>query len=143
VKCSSNMRQMGPGVLLYANDHRGKYPPDLGTLVTDADINPEVFLCPTADHPQPPPDVMRDPKKAAAWVNENAAYVYLGANMNGNMPAERILIYEKPENHEQQGMNLLFNDGHVEWMMMPDAMREIQKQQAGAAPGQPAPPRRR
>ncbi len=126
VKCASNMRQMGQGVLLYANDHKGKYPEMLGDLV-EADLNWQVFVCPDVNTQPPPPDVQRDPKKRAAWINQNASYVYLGGNMNGNLPADRILMYEK-ENHGPQGLNVLFNDGHVEWMDFVNFNRDLQQQ---------------
>ena len=130
VKCANNMRQMGQGVLFYSNDHRGKYPPTLGELVTEADISWQVFLCPSGNTQPPPPDVQRDPKKAAAWVVQNADYVYLGATMNPNMPADTILMYEKPDHHGGQGQNVLFNDGHCEWMNVANLQRDLQKQQA-------------
>src|SRR6185436_8375515 len=85
VKCSSNLRQIGQGLLLYANDNKGIYPrtpantggtyaafsqsgasaatDPFGTpaltandvtaamflLVRNADINPEVFVCPSSN----------------------------------------------------------------------------------------------
>ena len=38
VKCASNERQIGQAILLYSNDNKGKYPPDLGTLIKTQDI---------------------------------------------------------------------------------------------------------
>ena len=32
IKCASNLRQIGQAMLLYANENKGKYPDDLGTL---------------------------------------------------------------------------------------------------------------
>lgn len=132
VKCASNLRQIGLGVMLYANDHKGKYPPNLGTLVIETDLNPEVFMCPTADSALPQAIRGAKVEDQAAWVSANADYVYVGAAMNSGMPAEKILAYEKIENHEQEGINILFNDGHVEWVTMPQA-RALIRQAGGAA----------
>ncbi len=30
-----------------------------------------------------------------------------------------MVVYEKPELHKNKGTNVLFLDGHVEWMPMP------------------------
>jgi prepilin-type processing-associated H-X9-DG protein len=51
--------------------------------------------------------------------------------MNGNNPANHVLMYEKPGNHPgRQGFNILFNDGHVEWSNMPNLMRDLKNQGA-------------
>jgi len=135
VKCASNMRQVGQGMLLYANDHKGKYPDTLGQLV-EADINPLVFVCPSGNTAPPPPEIQRDAKKVAEWINTNSDYVYLGAGLTNNTPADQILAYEKLNDHDQQGMNLLFGDGHVEWEIAPRAMQRIQENAARLKDGQ-------
>jgi prepilin-type processing-associated H-X9-DG protein len=149
VKCASNMRQMGQGLMLYANDHKGKYPPNLGVLVTEADINPEVFICPSGNTAGPPAGVfdragiIKNPDKVVAWVNEHSDYVFVGGALNGNSPADLIVVYEKPGAHGGQGINILFNDGHVEWMPMPAALKLIQEQVPGFNNQQkPKPPKR-
>lgn len=137
VKCGSNMRQIGMGILLYSNENRGKYPPDLGTVLATQDLTAEVFTCPSGDGPKTPPppapgaqgpEFTKWQKDVTAWVNQNSPYVYLGAGMNNTAGPETIVLYEKPEDHKQ-GMNILFGDGHVEFLMMPDAQRRIQAQQ--------------
>ena len=45
VKCASNLKQIGMGLILYVNDHGGSYPDTLAELITEADLNPEVFVC--------------------------------------------------------------------------------------------------
>ena len=133
VKCASNMRQIAQGVLLYANDNKGKYPPDLGTLAVfaKADLHWSVFGCPTVGEiDAPEPEAVADREKYREWVNENAHYVYLGAKLNAAADADTILAYEHDDNHEQEGMNILFNDGHVEWFTHDAAMELIQKQGA-------------
>jgi prepilin-type processing-associated H-X9-DG protein len=124
------MRQMGQGVLLYANDHKGKYPQKLGDLVEEDLATWEVYVCPDAGVAPPPVEVQRDPKKLPAWINENATFVYLGATMNGNNPANHVLMYEKFTNHGGQGFNVLYNDGHVEWSNMGNLVRDLKNQGA-------------
>ena len=43
------------------------------------------------------------------------SYVYVGQNLNANSPKGAVVAYEKVGNHGNQGTNVLFNDGHVEW----------------------------
>jgi prepilin-type processing-associated H-X9-DG protein len=128
VKCGSNERQIGMAILLYSNENRGKYPPDLGSLVKTQEISPQVFVCPSGDTPPPPPFANLD--EAAKWVNEHSDYIYVGAGMNSSVGAEVIVLYEKPDDHGKQGINMLYGDGHVEWNQMSDAMRLIEKQKA-------------
>lgn len=127
VKCASNLRQIGQGCFLYANDHR-KYPADLGTMVQAVDLHPEVMVCPSGDNSLPAHVRMGGVAAQVQWVNQNADYVYLGTTVRPNDPAEKILAYEKIDNHQREGINLLFNDGHVEWMHLPRAIEEIRKQ---------------
>jgi prepilin-type processing-associated H-X9-DG protein len=129
VKCGSNMRQIGQGILLYSNENKGKYPPDQGTIVKTQDLTAEVFTCPSGDTPQPPHFANLD--EAAKWVNEHSDYVYLGKGMTSAVGAETIVLYEKPNAHGSQGMNMLFGDGHVEFQTMSSALKMIQDQQAG------------
>ncbi len=135
VKCASDLRQIGQGIMLYANDNNGNFPPDLGTLVRAVDLSPLVFICPTRGT-ELPAEVRRnmaDPAKMAAvmkWVNENSDYVYLGAKFNiNNAKPDTILAYDKLNNHERQGINMLFGDGHVEWNTLPRAIELIRKQE--------------
>jgi prepilin-type processing-associated H-X9-DG protein len=39
-----------------------------------------------------------------------------------------ILAYEKPQNHNGEGVNVLYMDGHVEWLMMAAFQQEMQRQ---------------
>jgi prepilin-type processing-associated H-X9-DG protein len=127
VKCSSNERQIGQAILLYSNDNRGKYPPDLGTLLKTQDITIDVFTCPSSDN-EVPAEVKAAPIDVqVAWVNANSSYVYVGAGKNNAAGADEVVLYEKNEDHDQDGMNFLYGDGHVEWQSKPMAQREIQK----------------
>jgi prepilin-type processing-associated H-X9-DG protein len=125
VKCASNMRQIGQAILLYSNDNRGKYPPDLGTLLKTQDITIEVFTCPSSYNEIPGEIRTADINTQAQWVNENASYTYVGAGMNNAAGAEEVVLYEKRDNHDEDGMNFLFGDGHVTFEMMESAEQLI------------------
>ena len=133
VKCASNLRQIGQAILLYSNEHQGKYPPDLATLIKTEDITAQSFVCPDTGK-SPPPNMQ--PDQAAAWVNENSDYTYKGANMTmQQMDPQAVVCYERDADHGGDGMKILFGDGHVEFMTLPLAHQMIQK--PGANP--PAP----
>ena len=135
IKCASNLRRIGQGMMLYADDHKGEFPPDLGMLVTVATLNAEAFVCPSA-WPQVPGEVrVAKPQTAAKWINTHTDYVYLAPKMNANKdPADAILAYEKLKDHEGDGVNVLFNDGHVEWVGHNAAVRMIEDLGAGQNP---------
>jgi prepilin-type processing-associated H-X9-DG protein len=127
VKCASNERQIGQGILLWANDHKGQYPPTLGDLATDGDLTPEVFICPSGNTALPKDYKTMAPADLAKWVNEHADYVYVGAGQNTMIGADQVVLYEKPADHTT-GMNILFGDGHVEFDVMATAVKQIQDQ---------------
>jgi prepilin-type processing-associated H-X9-DG protein len=122
VKCASNLRQIGQAILLYQNDKNGSWPPDLGTLVKTEDITAQVFCCPDTNT-QPPPNM--SPDEAADWVNKNSDYVFLGANLKGMQGANVVVCYENDGNHHGDGMNMLFGDGHVEFLNLEIAHKYI------------------
>jgi prepilin-type processing-associated H-X9-DG protein len=122
VKCASNLRMIGQAILLYRNDTKGAYPPDLGTLIKTEDITAQAFVCPDTNT-TPPPNMT--PDDAADWVNKNSDYIYIPP-VAGQMPGPTIVIcYEKDGNHNGDGMNVLFADGHVEFCQLPLAHKYI------------------
>lgn len=133
VKCASNLRMLGQAMLLYANENKGKYPPDLGTLLLTQDLTMEVFVCPSSGTVVP--KNLKTLEEKAKWVNENSDYIYAAAGLDNNAPPQRILIYEKATDHDHDGMNLLFGDGHVEFQPLPDAQHLIES--AGKADPNP------
>jgi prepilin-type processing-associated H-X9-DG protein len=145
VKCASNMRQIGQGIILYANENKGNFPPDQGTIFLTQDIHHSRFICPSSGHepniapsPRPnTPEYEKWRKDVAEAINKNSDYVYPGKGMNFNVGAETIILYEKPDAHGGQGMNILYGDGHVEFMFMRDAQRLIEAQKAGRKGGNP------
>jgi prepilin-type processing-associated H-X9-DG protein len=136
VKCASNERLIGQGILLYCNDNKGNYPPDLGTLIKTEDITVQAFACPSSGTTVPG-NMTRD--QAAAWVNSNSDYIYAGGNLKQGADPSIVVLYEKDGDHNNDGMNVLFADGHVEFMSLDAAHQLIQKSANGGgnAPANP------
>jgi prepilin-type processing-associated H-X9-DG protein len=122
VKSASDMRQIGQAIMLYANDNKGAYPPDLGTLVKTEQITPQTFVDPTSGTAPPPANLTGD--DAVNWVNANSDYEYTGAGKTSSADANTVILYEKSDNGGD-GKNVLFADGHVEFMTLDAAQAAI------------------
>jgi prepilin-type processing-associated H-X9-DG protein len=132
VKCAANLKQMGLGMMLYANENRGRFPQTLGDLARTREVPLDAFVCPSSDNSLP--ELARAAIDVqAAWVNENSDYVYLGAGKTQAVGAEVILIHEKPDNHSREGVNVLYGDGHVEFLRMDELQRALQRQAPAGA----------
>jgi len=193
VKCASNLRQIGQGIMLYANDNKGSYPRSraignqamnaqsfaFGTaggadktdpflfnnfppnnnvpaalflLIRNADLNPEVFVCPSSNQEKDTLNGGAPASRSNFSNSNNLSYSYAnpyptdnnadrgvqaGYKLNGNVPADLAIGADRNDgtivtttnsnsaaslqkgqnsfNHEQEGQNVLYNDGHVEW----------------------------
>jgi len=115
VKCASNMRQIGQALLLYANENRGDYPPDLETLLLTQDIGADVFCCPSSNDEIAPGATVED-QATNLSAGGHLSYVYLGSEDGSSTSAEQIVLYEPITNHGGDGGNALFGDGHVEFL---------------------------
>jgi len=126
VKCAANLKQIGNGMLLYSNENRGQAPPDLGTLIVQEDLTAQVFVCPSGGNEAP--QGMK-PEDQAKWANEHSDYVYIKPKkFITALNSDDIIVYEKYEDHDEQGINMLFADGHVEFYMLDDAKPLIEAQ---------------
>jgi prepilin-type processing-associated H-X9-DG protein len=115
VKCASNQRQIGQAILLYANEHGGKYPDRLEDLfLAGADVVSELFCCPSSNDEKALGQTMAE---IAANLSQpgRLSYVYLGKGLTTSSPPETPVLYEPIANHDNDGGNVLFADGHVEW----------------------------
>jgi prepilin-type processing-associated H-X9-DG protein len=129
VKSMSNLRIMGQAAMIYANEHNGKLPPDFAAML-DEDISPSVFLNPLRNSGPPP----ADRKAAREWVNEQNDYVWLGKGKTTATARPDTLIGYENYSENSEGINVLFGDGHVEWMTLQEARQLIEKSKAASAP---------
>jgi prepilin-type processing-associated H-X9-DG protein len=130
-KCASNLSAIGQVILLYANGHLGKYPPDLGTLAKEEDVAVEVFVCPSS-RTRIPPNLSWP--QSYAWVNFNSDYVYLGPDIPAGSQSRVVVAYEKLEDHHGDGINVLFQDGTVRFFAHDEALKIISQLNAQINP---------
>ncbi|HEY8667008.1 MAG TPA: H-X9-DG-CTERM domain-containing protein [Tepidisphaeraceae bacterium] len=134
INCAANLRQIGQAMRLYANDHEGQYPDALEGLLEE-EIGTALFTCPdTTDTPAAGPTTRAI--GASLATPGHVSYVYLGKGLTDKCPPATVLLYEPLANHNHAGSNVLFGDGHVNFI--PAAT--MQKILAELAAGQNPPP---
>jgi prepilin-type processing-associated H-X9-DG protein len=132
--CASNLRQIGQAILLYCNENNSTYPDTLGTLLLTEDITAEVFICPLTNVPRSTAPTTR---AQADEIDSGkcTSYIYLGKGMNARtVPADAVIAYEPLSNHGGDGTNVLFGDGHVEFLNKTEAQTILTQVQSGARP---------
>lgn len=117
ITCGANLKSIGMAMLVYANDNDGEFPTPgkwCDLLIEQADATEKQFTCPAAE------------QKDTGSYAMNPAVEKMGINS----PADMVLIFESqpgwnqvggPElltidNHQGEGINILFVDGHVEFV---------------------------
>ncbi|HWE96219.1 MAG TPA: H-X9-DG-CTERM domain-containing protein [Tepidisphaeraceae bacterium] len=116
VRCAANLREIGLACLLYANaDPQGRFPPSFEVVLATQDITSEVFCCPETN------DERATGATTQAAVDQLSAgghlsYVYVGSSVKNSDGGNVVVAYEPLTNHHGTGMNVLFADGHVEFM---------------------------
>ena len=133
VKCASNLRQIGQGIMLYAWDHQGRWPDTLDELIVKADLPPYVFVCPSS-YATAAPGATSEEQARNLYNGGHLSFVYLGKGLRDPVDADRVIAYEVPGHHETPGMNVLFGDGHVEWFNEPMAKQILADLAAGWNP---------
>ncbi|MEJ5258810.1 MAG: hypothetical protein WHS88_01325 [Anaerohalosphaeraceae bacterium] len=109
VVSGTNLRNIWLALQVYATKHNGPYPPDLQTLVREADLNPKVL-----QNPYPKPDSFSGPD-----------YVYI-AGQNRSCPPGNVLAYENPQ-FGQSRVNVLYADGRVEAIDLARLQKEVRE----------------
>lgn len=112
--CMTNLKGLGTAMMVYANDDRyDRYPTaykwnDL--LVAEADVEPKSFQCES--------------------VEEGPSNYAMNKNVASSSSADMVVLFEagpgwnqvggkellNTDNHEGKGCNILFNDGHTEFI---------------------------
>ncbi|MCP4260996.1 MAG: DUF1559 domain-containing protein [Planctomycetes bacterium] len=93
--CATNLKGIGLALIIYANDYDDQFPPDLETLISKAEMPAKGLICPAS--------------------KLKKTYIYRGASITVDDTPWMITVYDKTGNHSD-GRNVLFLDGHVEWV---------------------------
>ncbi len=106
-KSAANLRQIGQALQLYSVDTSGKLPADLNALVTDNRIDKQLLHSPFGEP---------DPAAAPAPDKASSDYRYLATGLKAPVPPDVVVAYDAAELTKGDGANLLYGDGHVEWL---------------------------
>jgi prepilin-type processing-associated H-X9-DG protein len=115
IKCASNERQIGAAILLYAQEHGGRFPDRLEEVLLAGEVPAEGFVCPSSNDEKAPGATVQE---AAVNLSKphHLSYVYVGRALTTAAPPQTPVLYEYLDNHDNDGVNVLFADGHVEFV---------------------------
>ena len=108
--CSTNLQAISQACHIYGNDYDEWFPPSLQTLIDMGHVTPAALQCPSESNP-------------SGLVFD---YVYV-PGLQGTVPSDWILAYEDPANHNGEGGNVLYVDGHVEFLKEPEFSAELER----------------
>jgi hypothetical protein len=108
--CSANLRGIGQGCHIYANDYDEWFPPDLQTLIDAGCTTPGELQCPSEPNPS---EVVFD-------------YIYV-PGLDTRAPTDWIIAYEDPANHGGEGANVIYIDGRVEFLKATKLRDELER----------------
>ena len=96
---AANLRSIGVALYTYATENDDKFPPDLQTLVDSGAISEQTLRSPLDES------------------DATSSYIYI-SGQSTEVDQRNVIAYENPENHDNEGTNVLFADSHVEFMSM-------------------------
>ena len=105
--CLSNLSQIGVSLHMYAQENGEHFPENLSQLYPDYVSDPKVFWCRCDPDDRSPQDI-KTPEDAMI------SYTYV-PSLNTSEDSDTPVVFEHLQNHENEGGNVLFIDGHVEW----------------------------
>jgi hypothetical protein len=135
VYCASNMRQIGQAIAMYSNDHGGRFPDDLETVLANEDVSADLFVCPSSSDTPPRPGPTTQATAAGLRQPGHCSYIYLGKGLADHaVTPDTVLLYEPLADHGGEGMNVMFGDFHVEWIYASAAQAILTQHAASTQP---------
>ena len=118
MRCASNLRQIGLAIKMYAADNEEAYPPDFGALYPVYVDTPKLFSC--AETPSPWERIRETGKVRPAYTS----YVYV-AGLDDTDKSACVLAYDRPGNHGERGVFVVYIDRNVEWVPSFEQLAEL------------------
>ncbi|MBK8268293.1 MAG: hypothetical protein IPK83_08305 [Planctomycetes bacterium] len=112
--CSANLRGIGQALYISAMDTQ-RFPDSISTVIKENNATSRQFICPSTavELGQSPSD-----EELAS------CFIYI-SGQTINDPPNSVLLYERPENHQYEGANVLFLDGHVTFITDLDELNKM------------------
>ena len=121
--------------MMYAQDYGGQFPPSFDLALVHGDLDAAAFICPASGHTPAAGPTTRAVAARLVGDPKHCSYVYTGAGLTLKTATPgHVLAYEHLRNHQRNGMNVLFGDGHVEWVESTAAERVVAELKAGHNP---------
>lgn len=115
VWCASNLKQIGQAILLYANENKGATPDSFSVALQTQDLVPDVFVCRSTST-----EKAANNDSFLAEPDKHCDYIYVGDRLpmpNDHVPEWAVIAFDRERNHHGDGVNVLFGDGHVEFLL--------------------------
>ncbi len=107
--CGANMKGTGTAMMIYANGYAGQVP-TFEILIEHGEMVAEQLNCPSSD---------------AAIGDLHACYELIPNASILRSRSDVVWMYEPPDNHGGEGSNILFTDGHVEFIRGEDEVEAL------------------
>jgi hypothetical protein len=108
---AKNLEQIGQALELYANDSKGKYPDNFGSLLLNVDLRPNSFVS-RGSHDTPATGPTRRDMAKELIAGGHCSYSYLAGKLSQYLPPSAVLAYEDPTIWPD-GAYVLYADGSV------------------------------
>jgi prepilin-type processing-associated H-X9-DG protein len=134
VKSAANLRSIGQAILMYCNDNNGDYPDSFATVLTNTDITSGIFVNPSSNDSPAPGPTTRDYVNQLNPDSGYCSYIYMGRGLNAKTVSPDTIVAREVLLHPTDGANMLFADGHVEYVDPAHTATIIAKETTGPLP---------
>jgi len=133
LKSATNLSQIGKAISMYCDDNGGVYPDSFQTIFFNEDLPSDVFVSPrTSDTPA----TGQTPQEISDQLisGGHLSYVYLGRGLSTKTVTPTTVVAYERLIPSSNGTNVLYGDGHVEWVDLATAAKITDTAASGKFP---------